>query len=227
MYNVLIRGRITMVVKETPQFQFDIDGRQLISPFPQKYATKPDLDLQVVSITPAVRNMLLELKRFTAGLNSYGVYKTADEALGVLSRTCCILQRLLSSSNDRHDHFSESCRLASALFIFIPLRGHFPDPAMLVNSLLLQLKVSLSCLDHSIMDLTLLFWIFVVGGIQAVDTIERRWFMGYIVILMNDLNLDSRSAATAALHEVIWHERFCELPFEILWGEALSMQQNL
>ncbi|KAI9812198.1 MAG: hypothetical protein M1827_004864 [Pycnora praestabilis] len=157
----------------------------------------------------------------------------AQEALSVLGRLCSILQRLLrpqqsSLNSPSVAALSKSCHFAATLYILFPLCGYFPDPTLMVNALVHRLKDSLGSVDTSDAARNpLLLWLLSVGGVAACRLPEHGWFIGHLVVLIGDLDIRSWWHMRGYLTRFVWHDVFCEDPFQILWEQIVIKRDDL
>ncbi|KAK3074390.1 hypothetical protein LTR53_003253 [Teratosphaeriaceae sp. CCFEE 6253] len=132
-------------------------------------------------------------RSYTATVN----YGTPEEANLILSYLCSVLERLLQMSrfpaNDSPiPGLSQSCRLAGCLHVFTPMSGYFPDPTLMLHTLVRDLKSSLTHMIGAVGTRSeLLLWLLSVGGITAHSMPERSWFVGHLVVVITDLNIRS------------------------------------
>lgn len=222
-----------MIVNNAPQYQIEASGLQPALFHAPEANRKHLLDFDACGVEPSLVYILLEIRSFSAKFNNKLKYNTAGDALSVLVQICSFLHRLLHPLGEirsklEPDYISESCRFAAALYIFIPLRSHFPDPTLMINSLIHKLKNSLSMLVTSItMEKQLLIWLLYVGGVLAAGIPEREWFVGYLVVLVQDLSICSWQAMAVVLRKVIWQDVFCQAPGHLLWHEICLRKENL
>ncbi|EMC98247.1 hypothetical protein BAUCODRAFT_23055 [Baudoinia panamericana UAMH 10762] len=63
---------------------------------------------------------------------------------------------------------SQSCRLAGCLHVFTPMSGYFPNPTLMLHTIVRDLKASLTHLIRALGTRShLLLWLLAVGGITA------------------------------------------------------------
>ena len=89
----------------------------------------------------------------------------------------------------------------------------YPSHDLLINVQLHKLKASLETLlllvppDHALLP-----WLLSVGGILS-PPLERKWFIGHLVITVSELNIKSWEEMKSHLVKAIWVEPICEVPF--------------
>jgi len=107
---------------------------------------------------------------------------------------------------------SECCRIAAVLLCVMPYNA-YPSHDLLINAQLHKLKASLETLlllvppDHALLP-----WLLSVGGILS-PPLERKWFIGHLVITVSELNIKSWEEMKSHLVKAIWVEPICEVPF--------------
>jgi hypothetical protein len=167
-------------------------------------------------------------------------YTSVDECLSALTFVCNTIKRVLSMPFLPNTHFlptiscppnstsiSEACRFAIALHVMTPWRGLRPDPILVINDLVHRLKSCLPPLLSSTLSNELLLWLLFTGGVSALGTPERSWFVKYLVTVVGDLGLERWEDVRVVLKKVIWHEILCERSYSGLWEEARAWKEDL
>lgn len=197
-------------------------------------------------------NILHEVQRLSRNYTATVNYGSPEEATTVLSYLCSIVERLLQMSRfptqgSPTPGLSQSCRLAGCLHIFTPLSGYFPDPTLMLHTLVRDLKASLTHMIRAVGTRShLLLWLLSVGGITAHSMPERSWFVGHLVVVVTDLGIRdwrsmrqvsqmSKSCSTIGrwltlaqhLIQLAFHDNFCDISFEKLWLEVRQKQELL
>lgn len=187
-------------------------------------------DLGLDSQTAYVLHEVQRLSRlYTSTLN----YGSPEEAMNVLSQLCMILQRLLTLSKHSEDAteipgLSQSCRLAGVLHVFTPLSGYFPDPTLMLHASVRDIKSSLARMIAAMGTRShLLLWLLGVAGITAHSMPERAWFVGHLVVVVQDLEIKSWEAFRSYLVKLAFHDNFCDVSFQALWEEVRLEQDAL
>jgi hypothetical protein len=191
-------------------------------------------DFRKFGVEKAYSNILLEVddlsQRFSEQLN----YASARDGLSVVSQMSDLLQRLLRLAPAALDEplvasVSESCRYAAALHVLYPLSGHYPDPTLMVRSLIYKLKFSLGPLlvQSEGAKHPLLLWILTVGAVSSLNTPEREWFVGHLVVVAADLDISTWGEMRNQLTTVIWHAIFCDNSFHGVWEEMVQKSESL
>ncbi|KAK3115752.1 hypothetical protein LTR53_004572 [Teratosphaeriaceae sp. CCFEE 6253] len=154
-------------------------------------------DLIEFGVDVPTANILHEVQRLSRNYTATVNYGTPEEANLILSYLCSVLERLLqmsrSPANDSPiSGLSQSCRLAGCLHVFTPMSGYFPDPTLMLHTLVRDLKSSLTHMIRAVGTRSeLLLWLLSVGGITAHSMPERSWFVGHLVVVITDLNIRS------------------------------------
>ena len=150
------------------------------------------------------------------------------------AKVCSILGRLLQAKPDQDPEsydarITKCCCLAASIFLFLPFENHFPDPTLLLNSLVHRLQTALSSIVPSSLDGNkLLAWLLSVGGVAASNLpTERDWFVSHLVESAVDLELKSWDDMKSCLKKVLWIDAMDDSPFRELWEEVLSSVTRL
>lgn len=117
---------------------------------------------------------------------------------------------------------TECCRYATAIFIFFGFVNHFPDPTLLINTILHKLKDSLSdVLPCSPAENVLVLWLLMIGGAASWKLpAERAWFLSFMIDTATELELNSWDKVKDSMRRVMWIEGMNESPFMQLWEDA-------
>jgi hypothetical protein len=182
------------------------------------------IDIRMVNLMNEIRNFS---RKF---LQPVIKDSTADE---IHSDVNSILQRLLylkfaPDENGVSVWMSEACRYASAIFLFLPFDCHFPNPALVLNSLLHKLKSALNnMVTFQGVDCHLMVWLLVMGGAISLNTAERGWFIGFLVPTVTELGLNLWEDMKQVLERVLWVQTIDDLKFQQLWEEVQSAREYL
>jgi len=115
---------------------------------------------------------------------------------------------------------SESCRLAMVVLLFLPYKNEYPSPKLMINVQLYKFKMALEMMftlappDHALLP-----WLLSVGGVCASDP-ERKWFVGHLVSVITDMDINSWGEMKSHCVKVIWSDVWCDQPFRELWEEV-------
>lgn len=186
-----------------------------------------------VGLDPQTAYILHEVQRLSRLYTSTLNYGSPEEAMSVLSQLCIILQRLLTLSRLSEDAtetpgLSQSCRLAGVLHVLTPLAGYFPNPTMMLHALVRDIKGSLTRMIGAIGTRShLLLWLLGVAGITAHSMPERAWFVGHLVVVVQDLEIKSWEVFRSYLVKLAFHDNFCDVSFQALWEEVRRKQDAL
>ena len=190
-------------------------------------------DLIEFGVDVVTANILHEVQHLSMLYTSTLAYNTPQDAITVLSYLCSILERLLRmssspSSDSPVPGLSQSCRLAGCLHVFTPMSGYFPNPTLMLQTLVRDLKSSLTHMMHAVgTQSSLLLWLLAVGGITAHAMPERAWFVGHLVVVVTDLGIQSWDAMRQYLVKLAFHDNFCDVSFNALWNEVKQKQAIL
>ncbi|KAF2235640.1 hypothetical protein EV356DRAFT_444661 [Viridothelium virens] len=122
----------------------------------------------------------------------------------------------------------ESCRYAAVLHVFFPLCGYYPDPTLMVNTIVHDLKASLDIYTIFLtLHTDLVLWMFFVGGVSAWNMPERNWFVDHLVVITQDLEVITWEHVRTRLTDVVWYAVFCEDSFRRLWQEIEVKAESL
>jgi hypothetical protein len=120
------------------------------------------------------------------------------------------------------DVLYESTRLATyiyALIITFPFSANmapFDDLAALLRN---EVSV-LDTLDLGIEDMKLLAWVLVMGGIAAVDTVERIWFVSMLREIVGAVEIWGWEEMRDLLGGFLWLGSVNDVDGRVLWGEV-------
>lgn len=192
-----------------------------------------EADLLDLGLDSQTAYVLHEVQRFSRLYTSTLSYGSPEQAMNILSQLCMILQRLLTLSKLSEDAteipgLSQSCRLAGVLHVLTPLSGYFPDPTMMLHALVRDIKGSLTRIIAAIGSRShLLLWLLGVAGITAHSMPERAWFVGHLVVVVQDLEIRSWEVFRSYLVKLAFHDNFCDVSFQALWDEVQQKQDAL
>ena len=178
-------------------------------------------------------NVLHEAQRLSRMYTLAANNESPQDAISLLSQLCSVLELMLQMSKySDHDSaipgLSQSCRLAGCLHIFTPMSGYFPNPTLMLHTLVRDLKASLTYVIHAIGTRSyLLLWLLSVGGITAHSMPERAWFVGHLVVVVTDLEILDWPSMRRHLVHLAFHDNFCDISFNALWEEVHRKQQVL
>jgi hypothetical protein len=180
----------------------------------------------------AVLGILLQVRIYCYDLNIVAKDNSIPipDNIDLHSRVGWLLQRLLQKPPDGifRTALTECCRFASAIFLFFPFDNHFPDPTLLLNSLLHKLKDALSrVVPCSAAEHQLMIWLLAVGGVTAAKLpAERDWFIGYLIDTAADMEVHSWDELERCLRRVIWMDAMNDLPFRELWEDTTLIAKS-
>ena len=191
------------------------------------------LDFGSYGVDKETLDILFQIKFLSRKFSADLARGSAEESMEISHRFCNILERLLRMSpatdeSPLKSSISESCRYAAALHVFSPLSGYYPDPALMVSTLMHKLRDSLKGVFLAIGTYDkLILWLLSVGAISANNKPERSWFVGHLVVAATDLDLQSWDQMRGYLLELPWFDSFCETSFGLLWQETTTKRASL
>jgi hypothetical protein len=123
----------------------------------------------------------------------------------------------------------ETCRLAlivySLLILFpIPLTTEpYPTAAQLLRN---ELEFSQLDLSPWMPNLELLLWVLLMGGIAALGTVDRWWYVRQLRWLATILKIDSWEHLRLTMVSILWLESPCDFEGFVLWEEVCMLDQD-
>lgn len=170
-----------------------------------------ETDLRVFGVDIVTANLLHEVQRLSRVYVHTVDNSSAQQAVLALTYLCSILEQLLemsrSPSNDSPvPGLSQSCRLAGCLHVFNPVSGCFPNPTLMLHTLVRELKTSLTHMIRAVgTGNHLLLWLLAVGGITAHSMPERNWFVGHLVVIITDLQIQDWETMRGFMVQLAMH----------------------
>lgn len=168
------------------------------------------------------------LRGYSSLLEGYSDGRFSDLDLGyILDLRNLIHYQVLSLPSATHDkvgsasHTYESFRLAQTIYSLLVL---FPVPLTTTPypELARLLRYELELVfeeDWSTMP-TLLLWILALGGIAALGTPHRLWFVENLHVQLGNLGIISWEGFVHILSTLIWLDSPCGIEGLILWKET-------
>jgi hypothetical protein len=149
---------------------------------------------------------------------------------GIHSRNGWLLQRLLTKAppGTFRPPLTDCCRFATEIFLFFGFENHFPDPTLVINTLLHKLKDSLgSVIPCSEKENVIVLWLLAVGAAAAAKLpAERDWFVSYMIDTAADMGLNSWDKMKKSMRRVIWIDGMNDAPFRRPWEDAMLIAQS-
>lgn len=191
-------------------------------------------------IAPAYADIMATIRILASRYQTAADCSSASEYSSVLTILCSTMQRLLSlpdpfsemataaitNASEVSDpwrlecfYITKACRHALVVHVFAQWIGHQPDPALVVSNILHELQSACRSLLSLGCRTPLLVWVMAVGGVGALGTPERKWFVGHMVGLVTDLGITSWEEFRRLLMKVIWHEHQDESTHRLFWEE--------
>jgi hypothetical protein len=124
---------------------------------------------------------------------------------------------------------SPAFRLAALLYIRISFRELPPIAKMhlhLVHRIRLCIESDCSTVDSctNVESLELIAWISFMGGATAIDSNDRKYFVGLLVAVCRVLGIQQKAQLHTRLVGVCWKEGVCEESFGKIWKEIRQLQ---
>ncbi|KAH8597086.1 fungal-specific transcription factor domain-containing protein [Bisporella sp. PMI_857] len=222
----------TFIITGEPQFPDEYENTLLDpTPLPDPLSTSHQLDFADFIEDRVTLNVLQEARQYMLDFeqnsrNSQSIRFAIPKAIAIHSKNSWLAQRLLHkpSPGTIIEPMAACCRYAACMFLFFLFEHHYPDPTLVLNSLLHKLKSSLDeILPCSGKEHTLVLWLLTVAGVTAEKLpAERDWAVGYLVESAAELGLRTWDDMRAVLAIVIWVDGIEESRFCRLWDDALS-----
>ncbi len=139
----------------------------------------------------------------------------------------CCLKQSSSYELSTHSGLHNACRLATLIYSDIIL---FPIP--ISNTIKVRLAGDLRTALDSYKLLRnqdckctdLLTWMVVMGGIAAISTIHRHWYVGLLSLRLA-AGPSTWDHFKALLSRFLWWQYVLDLPGRSLWDEAMSLRE--
>lgn len=204
-------------------------------PFGDLVSIAADLDwLDGVSLDPALRRVIRELKAFTVTIENFvgghGPFHRAEVLCDRRNLAHYKLMCIPSSRDSGSPAESEVCRLATIIFsigVTFPMANEVPF-SVLVDLLQHELQKNELLGPLSIRENgdALYLWVLVMGGIAASGRPERSWFAKELAKTMQHLQSVSWTCLKDKISSVLWLDCACDVPGADLWHEAYSLLQQ-
>lgn len=220
-------GEPLVELQQTPQWLDEITASSRLSNL---------LDFESYGVSKDVSDILLEIRYLSRYFPTQSHENSTSIAANthIHSKVCSILGRLLQAKPDQDldshaARITKCCCLAASIFLFLPFENHFPDPSLLLNSLVHRLQNALSPIVPCSMDGNeLLAWLLSVGGVASLNLpTERDWFVSHLAESAIGLECNSWDEMDKCLKNVLWIEAIDDSPFRQLWEEVLFSLNRL
>jgi hypothetical protein len=66
-----------------------------------------------------------------------------------------------------------------------------------------------------------------VGGVAADGLPERHWFVSHLVLITENMGIETWEQMKSLIRVIIWHEILCNRPHHILWREVEERRKDL
>lgn len=180
-------------------------------------------------ITETVANLFEAMADLTIEIDLHhrGVKPISDMAL-FMDRRNAVQHRLMSLPiGDELDpeavsssHMYESIRLAAIIysagvtFPLPPYQGIFRRLSSRLKNVLEDSKFD-QCWQLSP---KLLLWLLVLGGIAALESEERSWYVGTLAVVSRSLNISEWDDVAEEMAHYLWLESACDAGGRLLWA---------
>jgi len=159
--------------------------------------------------------------------------------LGAINRTrTAIQQRLLSlpaseeleisPPSSSQPNIYECCRL-TALIYGVAVVYPIPNSHDVFQELVRRLMDAIQNVDIKMFGIDLfgvLLWMVVLGGIAALNTLERPWFASKLAFIVRRLDIEEWAEMENILDTFLWLECACSQAGRELWDEALAVADS-
>lgn len=204
--------------------------------FVQKLGSK-FWNLQDHGLTDDMLQVFDAVGSLTIAIDHYLKGKPDAPTVGVIARTRTAIQKrlLLLPSDDELNiipllcpYLYEACRLTGLIYgiaVVFPI----PKPYDMLRTLSRCLKVSIEkfeiCGSKSLEVQHVFLWMLMLGGIAALDKVERLWFVSQLVRLVGILRIDWDSAEEI-LESFLWLDSACGSGGRLLWAEVVESMDS-
>jgi hypothetical protein len=237
---VNVQCRFSLLLTFEPQFPLDPieldETPQWLQEITSSSRTLSLLDFELYGVHKDVSDMLLEIRYLSRYFptQSDSTFTPMPEDVDIHSKVCSLLGRLLQPTKDpdldsHAARITNCCRLAASMFLFLPFENHYPDPTLLLNSLVHRLQTALVSISPCLLDGNRLqVWLLSVGGVAALNLpTERDWFVSHLAESAAELDFKSWDDMKSCLVNVLWIDAIDDSPFRQLWDEVLVSVTHL
>lgn len=232
----LLRSRFTFIIMTEAQFpvveedHLDERYRDIEA---QMYSASPDMIrfedfIDDEASLRLLRQARIFCQRISMAAKDNSLPMPGEE--GLHSKNGWLLQRLNTKAPPgiSRPALTECCRFATEIFLFFGFENHFPDPTLVINTLLHRLKESLNnVLPCSEKENVIVIWLLAVGAAAAANLpAERDWFVGYMIDTAADMELNSWDKMRASMKKVMWIDAMDDAPFREPWEDAMLIAQS-
>lgn len=197
----------------------------------QDDAAEPCIDLKAHGVDNEYADIMLNIRMMAKTYQTADDCRSTGEYQAVLTFLTSTLQRLLSlplpqTPETYEGRITAACRYALIVHVFAQWCGHDPDPHLMVSLAQHELLTVLRPLMEHRVSNTLLVWLLSVGGTAPIGLAERKWFIGHLADVTEDLGIKTWLDMRSRLKQVIWHNHQDEEMHKGLWDEVESRQVN-
>lgn len=185
------------------------------------YESPLELLLESSRVSPTVADSLVELSELSFAIEHAMDTRTVLDPLIFEQGSLCLQYDLLSYAISSAAGLDKACALGALVYLQTLTRS---APFMRSSSQALsnELKVSLKHLDVFEIDSSLVFWLFVMGGLVSSETSERDWFRQRLRDRQASLTeVITWESMKSQLMSVLWIDRIHDSLGEALWVDLL------
>lgn len=185
------------------------------------YESPLELLLESSGVSPTVADSLGELSELSFAIEHAMYSKAVLDPLNYEQATLCLQYDLLTYAISSTAGLNKACALGALVYLQTLTRSA-PFMSSSSQALSSELKVSLLHLDVFEIDSSLVFWLFVMGGLVSSETSERDWFRQRL----RDRQASRTEVITwksmkSQLMSVLWIDRVHDSLGEALWVDLL------
>jgi hypothetical protein len=189
-------------------------------------------------MTDATLQLFDAIGSLTIAIDHYLKGEPDGLTVGEIARTRTAIQKLLlllpqdeelSIMPLRSPCVYEACRLTGLIFgiaVVFPM----PNTYAMLSTLTLRLKASIEKSEISRSRSSevqyVLLWMLILGGIAAMDKMERPWFVSQLVALVRILEMDW-DGVEEILENFLWLESACGSGGRSLWSEVMECVDSI
>lgn len=96
---------------------------------------------------------------------------------------------------------------------------------LVIHQSMSALKELLASLHFS--NNALVLWDFAAGAVAAKDMPERKWFVGHLVVMTEEMGVESWEAWRELVSRIVWHEKLCGGKYRAVWEEVEAKRREL
>ena len=145
---------------------------------------------------------------------------------------CFVLHRLLllppfETAVNLSATSSECMRLGVSVYTFLIHGSTYYSHAVMVTSLVAQLKYHLERLVSSDTSHSLLLWLMSIGTVASLGTNQNEWFRGLAITVSLPLGIGCWEDVEVHLRRVLWLDSPATVLFQQTWEEIIQSNPSL